>query len=98
MATRDALEQVGVMAEAIGARVLVDEVYAEAQHDDGAAADAGGAARRRVRVDQQPDQGLRPCRTALRMGLASPPVSARVRATRDVIDGSGPFRRRSARR
>lgn len=35
MATRDTLEQIGVMAEAIGARVLVDEVYAEAQHDAG---------------------------------------------------------------
>ena len=29
-ANRDVLEQDGVMAEAIGARVLVDEVYAEA--------------------------------------------------------------------
>ena len=34
MASRDTLEQVGVMAEAIGARVLVDEVYAEAQYDE----------------------------------------------------------------
>ena len=34
MASRDALEQIGVMAEAIGARVLVDEVYAEAQYDE----------------------------------------------------------------
>ena len=46
LASRDALEQVGVMAEAIGARVLVDEVYAEAQHDDTpppmAAAQLGG--------------------------------------------------------
>ena len=44
MAPRDVLEQIGVMAEAIGARVLVDEVYAEAQHDDGADAAAGGDA------------------------------------------------------
>ena len=41
MAGRDVLEQIGIMADAIGALVLVDEVYAEAQHDDGAAADAG---------------------------------------------------------
>ena len=34
MAGRDVLEQIGVMADAIGALVLVDEVYAEAQHDD----------------------------------------------------------------
>jgi aspartate/methionine/tyrosine aminotransferase len=91
MAGRDALEQVGVMAEAIGARVLVDEVYAEAQVRRGATTGTRGQIWRRVRIDQQPDQGLRPRRLRCGWIIASPPVSERVRAIRDVIDGSGPY-------
>ncbi len=91
VAGRDAIEQVGVMAEAIGARVLVDEVYAEAQHDDAPlpapAAKYGGVF---VSTNSLTNAyGL----AGLRCGwiMASPAVSARVREMRDVIDGSGPY-------
>lgn len=91
LASRDALEQVGVMAEAIGARVLVDEVYAEAQHT--------------VAPPPPPAATLGPVFVStnsltkayglagLRCGwvLASPKLSARIRETRDVVDGSGAF-------
>ncbi len=91
MASRDALEQVGVMAEAIGARVLVDEVYAEAQYDD-APLPRPAATLGEVFVSTSSltkAYGL----AGLRCGwiIASPSVSARVRAIRDVIDGSGPY-------
>ncbi len=91
MAGRDALEQLGVMAEAIGARVLVDEVYAEAQHDDGPvpkpAATLGDVFVSTSSLTKA--YGLR----GLRCGwiLASPEVSRRIRQMRDIIDGSGPF-------
>jgi aspartate/methionine/tyrosine aminotransferase len=90
LASRDAIEQVGVMAEAIGARVLVDEVYAEAQHDDGPlptpAARLGDVFVTASSLTKA--YGL----AGLRCGwiLASPAISARVREMRDVIDGSGP--------
>ena len=91
MASRDALEQVGVMAEAIGARVLVDEVYAEAQHDE-APLPQPAATLRGVFVSTNSltkAYGL----AGLRCGwiVASPSVSARIRETRDVVDGSGPY-------
>lgn len=91
MASRDAVEQLGVMAEAIGARVLVDEVYAEAQHDDGALP-APAAMLGDVFVSTNSltkAYGL----AGLRCGwiMASPAISARVREIRDVIDGSGPY-------
>jgi aspartate/methionine/tyrosine aminotransferase len=91
MAGRDVLEQLGVMAEAIGARVLVDEVYAEAQHDDTAmpmpAALMGDAFVTTSSLTKA--YGL----AGLRCGwiLASPAVSERLRAARDIVDGSGPF-------
>ena len=91
MASRDALEQVGVMAEAIGARVLVDEVYAEAQYDEAPlprpAATLGDVFVSTSSLTKA--YGL----AGLRCGwiIASPSVSARVRAIRDVIDGSGPY-------
>jgi len=91
MAGRDALEQVGVMAEAIGARVLVDEVYAEAQYDEAPlprpAATLGDVFVSTSSLTKA--YGL----AGLRCGwiMASLPVSARVRAIRDVIDGSGPY-------
>ena len=91
MATRDAIEHIGIMAEAIGAHVLVDEVYAEAQHDDGAlpapAALLGAAFVTTSSLTKA--YGL----AGLRCGwiIASPEVSARVRETRDIIDGSGSY-------
>lgn len=91
MAGRDVLEQLGVMAEAIGARVLVDEVYAEAQHDD-APLPSPAATLGDVFVSTNSltkAYGL----AGLRCGwiLASPAISQRVREMRDIIDGSGPF-------
>ena len=91
MAPRDVIEQIGVMAEAIGARVLVDEVYAEAQHDDEPmprpAATIGDVFVSTNSLTKA--YGL----AGLRCGwiIASPAVSARVREIRDVIDGSGPY-------
>jgi aspartate/methionine/tyrosine aminotransferase len=91
LAGQEVLEQIGVMADAIGARVLVDEVYREAQHDDGAAPQP--AARLGdvfvTTSSLTKAYGL----AGLRCGwiLASPEVSARMRATRDIVDGSGPF-------
>ncbi len=91
MATRDTIEQVGVMAEAIGARVLVDEVYAEAQHDERPlpepAAKFGDVFVTTNSLTKA--YGL----AGLRCGwiMASPAISARVREWRDVIDGSGPY-------
>jgi aspartate/methionine/tyrosine aminotransferase len=91
MAPRDVIEQIGVMAEAIGARVLVDEVYAEAQHDAGAlprpAATIGDVFVSTNSLTKA--YGL----AGLRCGwiMASPTLSARVREIRDVIDGSGPY-------
>lgn len=91
MASRDVLEQLGVMAEAIGARVLVDEVYAEAQHDD-APVPQPAATMGEVFVSTNSltkAYGL----AGLRCGwiLASPPLSQRMRERRDIIDGSGAF-------
>lgn len=91
MANRDAIEQIGVMAEAIGARVLVDEVYAEAQHDEvplpRPAATLGDVFVSTNSLTKA--YGL----AGLRCGwiIASPAVSARVREIRDVVDGSGPY-------
>src|SRR6185436_10291444 len=81
----------GVMAEAIGARVLVDEVYAEAQYDE-APVPKPAATLSEVFVSTSSltkDYGL----VGLRCGwiIASPAVSARVREIRDVVDGSGPY-------
>jgi aspartate/methionine/tyrosine aminotransferase len=91
MASRDVLEQIGIMADAIGALVLVDEVYAEAQHDD-TAMPMPAAALGDVFVTTNSltkAYGL----AGLRCGwiLASPPLSERIRKMRDVVDGSGPF-------
>ena len=91
MAGKDVLEQIGVMADAIGALVLVDEVYAEAQHDDTAApmpaARLGDVFVTTTSLTKA--YGL----AGLRCGwiLASPTISGRIRVARDVVDGSGPF-------
>jgi len=91
LAGRDVLEQIGVMADAIGALVLVDEVYAEAQHDAAAppppAATLGDVFVTTNSLTKA--YGL----AGLRCGwvLASRDASERVRMTRDLVDGSGPF-------
>lgn len=91
LASREALAQVGVMAEATGALVLVDEVYAEAQHADVpppiAAARLGDVFVTTSSLTKA--YGL----AGLRCGwvLASPRRSARIRETRDIVDGSGAF-------
>jgi aspartate/methionine/tyrosine aminotransferase len=91
MAPRDVIEQIGVMAEAIGARVLVDEVYAEAQHDEEPmprpAATIGDVFVSTNSLTKA--YGLAGLRCGWIMG--SPAVSSRVREIRDVIDGSGPY-------
>jgi len=91
LAGRDVLEQIGVMAAANGAVVLVDEVYAEAQHDASAppetAATLGDAFVATNSLTKA--YGL----AGLRCGwvLAAPDVAERVRIARDIVDGSGPF-------
>lgn len=91
MAGRAVLEQIGEMAERAGALVLVDEVYAEAQHDDSPmptpAACLGDVFVTTSSLTKA--YGL----AGLRCGwiVASPALSERIRTTRDVIDGSGPF-------
>lgn len=91
MATPDVLEQIGIMADAIGARVLVDEVYAEAQHDD--APVPMPAARISPTFVTTSSLTKAYGLAGLRCGwiLASPENSARIRKTRDIIDGSGAF-------
>jgi aspartate/methionine/tyrosine aminotransferase len=91
MAPADVIEQIGIMADAIGARVLVDEVYAEAQHDE-APLPIPAAMLGEVFVTTSSltkAYGL----AGLRCGwiIASPAVSQRMREARDVIDGSGPY-------
>lgn len=91
MASRDVVEEVGVMADAVGALVLVDEVYAEAQRDDSApptpAARFGDSFVTTSSLTKA--YGL----AGLRCGwvLASPGLSRRIREMRDVVDGSGAF-------
>jgi aspartate/methionine/tyrosine aminotransferase len=91
MASRDVLEQIGIMADAIGARVLVDEVYAEAQHDDGPLPVPSACISPTFVTTSSLTKayGL----AGLRCGwiLAAPDVSTRIRETRDIIDGSGAF-------
>lgn len=91
MAGRDVLEQIGIMADAIGALVLVDEVYAEAQHDD-APVPIPSARFGEVFVTTSSltkAYGL----AGLRCGwiLSAPRIAERIRVTRDIVDGSGPF-------
>lgn len=91
MADRGVLEQIGEMADRTGALVLVDEVYAEAQHDDGPmpmpAACLGDMFVTTSSLTKA--YGL----AGLRCGwiVASAKLSERIRTTRDVIDGSGAF-------
>ena len=91
MANREVLEQIGIMADAIGALVLVDEVYAEAQHDDGnvplPSARLGEVFVTTSSLTKA--YGL----AGLRCGwvLAEPRIAQRIRVMRDIVDGSGPF-------
>jgi aspartate/methionine/tyrosine aminotransferase len=91
MAGRDVLEEIGAIARSAGALVLVDEVYAEAQHDDSPmpmpAACLGDVFVTTSSLTKA--YGF----AGLRCGwiVASPALSERIRTTRDVIDGSGPF-------
>jgi aspartate/methionine/tyrosine aminotransferase len=91
MAGREVLEQIGIMADAIGALVLVDEVYAEAQHDDGPLPVPAACISPSFVTTSSLTKayGL----AGLRCGwmLASPDLSTRIRETRDIIDGSGSF-------
>ena len=85
------LAQVGQAAAAAGAHVMVDEVYAEAQHDD-APPPAPAAMLGEVFVSTNSltkAYGL----AGLRCGwiIAAEDLSRRIRETRDVVDGSGPF-------
>ena len=81
-----ALDEVGRIAEAAGAHVLVDEVYRDVTGDNSAPA----AARGDVFVTTSSltkSYGL----SSLRAGwaIASPDVSYRIRRARDVVDGTG---------
>ena len=91
VASGDALEQIGVMAQAIGGRVLVDEVYAEAQYRNDppprAAARLGPVFVSTNSLTKA--YGL----AGLRCGwvVAEPGISQRIRNARDIVDGSGAF-------
>jgi aspartate/methionine/tyrosine aminotransferase len=91
VAERAALEQIGVMAAANKALVLVDEVYAEAQHDASAVPETAAALGDAFVVTNSLTKayGL----AGLRCGwvLASRDVAEQVRIARDIVDGSGPF-------
>lgn len=91
LAGADALDEVGRIAAGVGAHVMVDEVYAEAQHDD---TPPPQPASRRGAVFVSTNSLTKAYGLAgLRCGwiLASPELSQRLRETRDVVDGSGPF-------
>jgi hypothetical protein len=89
LAPPGALDAVGRLAEAAGARVLVDEVYLEAtlQHDVRPAATRSDVFITTNSLTKA--YGL----SGLRCGwvLASPEIAHRVRRTRDVVDGTGVY-------
>ena len=81
-----AIAEIGRIAEAAGAHVLVDEVYRDVTGDSGAPAAANGD----VFITTSSltkSYGL----SSLRAGwtIASPALSYRIRRARDVVDGSG---------
>jgi aspartate/methionine/tyrosine aminotransferase len=91
LASTEALAAVGELAARARARVLVDEVYAEAQHDD---APMPSPAARLGDVFVTTSSLTKAYGLAgLRCGwvLASPALSERMRVARDAVDGSGPF-------
>lgn len=81
----DALDEVGRIAEAAGARVLVDEVYLDATAPSRPAASRGGVFITTSSLTKS--YGL----AGLRCGwtIASPEISDRLRRARDVVDGTG---------
>jgi len=87
----EVLARIGDIAASAGAIVLVDEVYAEAQHTYSPppppAATLGDMFVSTNSLTKA--YGL----AGLRCGwvLASPSISERIRIARDVVDGSGPF-------
>ncbi len=91
MAPADVLDDIGRIAAGVGAHVLVDEVYAEAQHDDSPAPQPAALRGDNVVTTNSLTKayGL----AGLRCGwiLASTRLSQRFREARDVVDGSGPF-------
>ena len=79
----------GVGSAALGAHVLIDEVYLDAACESSAA-----PPRRRLRHHLQPDQGLRPVRPALRLDpRRARACRADVAAQRIVRRRPGPSRR-----
>jgi hypothetical protein len=89
VASDAALKEVGRLAEAAGVHVLVDEVYLEAAQQAHA---RPAATRADVFISTNSltkAYGL----SGLRCGwaMASPAIAQRVRRTRDVVDGTGPF-------
>jgi aspartate/methionine/tyrosine aminotransferase len=91
LASDEDLDEIGRIAEAAGARVLVDEVYLDSARREGAVhAPAGARAPVFVTTSSlTKSYGL----SGLRCGwvIASPETAERVRRARDVVDGSGPF-------
>ena len=81
-----ALDEIGGMAEAAGAHVLVDEVYRDVTGDTGAPAGARGDVFITTNSLTK-SYGL----SSLRAGwtIASPELSYRIRRARDVVDGTG---------
>jgi aspartate/methionine/tyrosine aminotransferase len=88
-ASREALAEIGRIADACGARVLVDEVYLDAAF---LAGETAAATRSEVFISTNSltkAYGL----AGLRCGwvIAAPDVVHRIRRTRDVVDGVGAF-------
>jgi aspartate/methionine/tyrosine aminotransferase len=88
LASDDDLDEVGRVADRVGAKVLVDEVYL----DSAPGARRPAAARAPVFITTS---SLTKCYglSGLRCGwvIASPDVAEQVRRARDVVDGSGAF-------
>jgi aspartate/methionine/tyrosine aminotransferase len=87
-ADASALDEIGRIAEAAGAHLLVDEVYRDVTGDHGPPA----AARGDVFITTSSltkSYGL----SSLRAGwtIATPEISYRIRRARDVVDGTGPI-------
>jgi aspartate/methionine/tyrosine aminotransferase len=90
MASRAELEEIGRLAEAHGAQVVVDEVYLDVATDRGAPQVAARLGDVFISTSSlTKSYGL----AGLRCGwiLSSPPVAERLRRARDVVDGTGPI-------
>ena len=85
VAGRDALEQIGRIAESAGAHVLLDEVYVDAADSQDLAADVEGPFIRTNSLTKS--YGL----SGLRCGwiISSADNTLRIRRARDVVDGTG---------